>query len=109
MPTRTRRRSPLKRLALPALLLALTAWFAWQAGRGDYGTHSRREFRQTLAALTAEHARLLAERETLEARVARLRPEALDADLLDERARAKLNLARSEELVVFAPAGGRPR
>ena len=101
MPTRTRRTSHPSRFILPVLMIALVAYFGWQAGRGDYGTEARRAMRDHLAELQAEHAALVAEREALEARVARLRPSALDADLLDERARAKLNLARPEEIVLF--------
>ena len=44
---------------------------------------------------------LVASREALLERVERLRTEALDADLLDERARANLNMAFRNEMVIF--------
>jgi cell division protein FtsB len=44
-------------------------------------------------------AALEAERDALEARAARLRPETLDLDYLDERARITLAAGDSEELV----------
>jgi cell division protein FtsB len=83
------------------LLLAIAGYFLWQVREGDYGTRSRAELLEELAALEAEHRALVAERKALEARVERLRPSALDADLLDERARAKLDLARRDEIVIF--------
>ncbi len=53
--------------------------------------------------LEAELARLTAEREELVARVSLLRPESLDPDMLDERARLNLNLVNEDELVVLRP------
>ena len=51
-----------------------------------------RALEHRVAALDQEHA-------TLEARAARLRPETLDLDYLDERARITLAAGDSEELV----------
>mgnify|MGYP005863823037 CR=1 FL=1 len=105
MPTRYRKKSPLKWLIFPVALVAIAGWFVWQATEGAYGTRSRAELAEDLAALEAEYRALVARREALEARVARLRPSALDADLLDERARAKLDLARKDEIVIFHRTG----
>ncbi len=53
--------------------------------------------------LTVEQGR----RDTLAHRVALLRPESLDLDLLDERARAVLNLVKPGELILLQrPADG---
>jgi cell division protein FtsB len=41
----------------------------------------------------------------LERRVALLRPESLDRDMLEERARAVLNLARPEDRVILLNRG----
>ena len=110
MATRIRRQSPLSRLVLPAVLLALTAYFGWHAQVGDYGIEARAQFQANLAELGAEYDALLARRTALEAEVDRMRPAALDADLLDERARAKLNLARKGELIFLdLPRGGGSR
>ena len=99
MATRFRRQSPFSRLVLPAVLLALTGYFGWHAQVGDYGIEARARFQATLAELGAEYDALLARRAALEAEVDRMRPATLDADLLEERARAKLNLAREGELI----------
>jgi cell division protein FtsB len=55
----------------------------------------------------ARVAALRVERATLEHRVVRLRPESLDLDLLDERARAVLNLSSPDEIVVIERAAPR--
>lgn len=54
------------------------------------------ELEAELEVLTAEHDELLA-------RVSLLRPESLDPDMLDERARLNLNLVQGNELVVLRP------
>jgi len=53
--------------------------------------------------LETELDELTAQRRELLARVSLLRPESLDPDMLDERARLNLNLAQKNELVVLRP------
>jgi cell division protein FtsB len=48
-----------------------------------------------------------AERDALDHRVGLLRPEHLDRDMLDERAREMLNLAGPNEIVILRPNLGR--
>jgi cell division protein FtsB len=107
MPTRQRRRSSVAFLLLPLLLSAVAVYFGWQGTRGDYGAAARQELRAERRVLEARLAELVKRRERLEARVERLRTSALDADLLDERARAKLNMVHPNEIVIFhAPERG---
>ncbi|ORE95950.1 FtsB family cell division protein [Acuticoccus yangtzensis] len=101
MPTRHRRRSRFTFFLLPLLLVAVAVYFGWQSGRGDYGDEAREALRVDRAELEAELAELVAEREHLQDRVRRLRVDALDADLLDERARAQLNMAHANEIVIL--------
>jgi cell division protein FtsB len=51
--------------------------------------------------LEGELAGLKEVRERLERDVSLLRPESLDPDMLDERARAILNLAHSDDLIML--------
>lgn len=101
MPTRHRRRSRFTFFVFPLLLVAVAVYFAWQSGRGDYGEEAREALRDERGRLEVQLAALVAEREHLQDRVKRLRVDALDADLLDERARAQLNMAHANEVVIF--------
>ena len=108
MPTRHRRRSRYRSLILPLLLILLASYFAWQSTRGEYSQAAREALRLERLEREAVLAALVAEREALHAKVKRLRTVALDADLLDERARAKLNMAFPNELVIFHRSGQAP-
>ena len=77
---------------LPPLLGALAfSYFAYHAVEGDRGLRSWMKLRQEIATARASEAELAAERETMERRVTLLKPESLDRDMLEERARAVLN------------------
>ena len=106
MPTCHRRRSRFSFLVLPFALTMVAGYFSWQSTRGVYSGDGREELRAERLTLEAEFARLEAISRELESRVLRLRTEALDADLLDERARAKLNMAYANEMVIFHDRGG---
>ena len=91
----------------PVLGITLCAYFAYHLVQGDRGltawlrlTQQVRDARMTLAAVEAE-------RTTLERRVNLLRPDHLDRDMLDERARSQLNLAAPNEVVIFNKQTGR--
>lgn len=101
MPTRFRRRSRLTLVVLPLILCAVAIYFGWQGTRGTYGQEARMALANERIEKAAALETLVAEREALEAKVAKLRSDRLDADLLDERARAKLNLAHTNEIVIF--------
>jgi cell division protein FtsB len=89
------------RLAIvPALLLALTAVFAWQATQGDHGLIMREHRKAQLAQAQENLAAAKAERAMWERKVAGLTPSHLDKDALDQRARELLNLAGPKEIVV---------
>ncbi|MCI0431599.1 MAG: septum formation initiator family protein [Rhodospirillales bacterium] len=87
---------------LPPLLGALAfSYFAYHAVEGDRGLRSWLKLRQEIATARSTEAELAAERAVLERRVALLRPESLDRDMLEERARAVLNLAHPDERVIL--------
>lgn len=101
MATRQHRPSRLKRLLLPGLTGVFLAYFAYHAFHGAYGLAGRAQLDVRAGQLSAELARLTADREHLESRVALLRPESLDQDMVDERAREALGLVRSDEIVIY--------
>jgi len=87
----------------PSLFMGLTAYFIWNASRGEHGL---REYAIRQAQLITEQQRLgkaLAERETWETRVDGLRDAHVDPDTLDERARAMAQVADPADIVVPYP------
>jgi cell division protein FtsB len=101
MATRQRRSSFLGKLVLPAVLVAVLAYFAYHLVNGDLGMRSRELMAAEKKALQTTHAALVVERKRLEARVQLLRPDKIDPDLADERARMQLGYAHPDEIIVF--------
>ncbi len=93
----------LRRALVPAAFVALLAYFAYHALEGANGLWALRELDAEAERLSHEAAVLHAERERLESRVALLRPDNLDPDLLDEEARRTLGFVRPDEVVVLQP------
>lgn len=89
------------------LAVAVVGFFVWHTLQGSRGLIALGAIREQITLAEAELARLEAERDRLEARVSGLRTERLDADALDERARAMLNLAGKDDLVILYGPGGR--
>jgi cell division protein FtsB len=87
--------------ALPPLVFAaLTAYFCWNATRGEHGLKTYALRQQQLVEARAGQIRAEAVREELENRVGGLRTNHIDTDTLDERARLQLNLADPTDIVV---------
>lgn len=101
MTTRQRKRSVFGKLPLPIALAALLVYFGYHLMSGDLGMRARAEIDGRREALRQELAALEAERQALAVHVARLRPEAIDPDLADERARAQLDFVHADEIIVF--------
>ncbi|WP_306148728.1 MULTISPECIES: septum formation initiator family protein [unclassified Roseibium] len=101
--TRQRKQSFLRRLITPALAIAALGYFGFHAMNGELGVVGRAMIERQVAELEGELQLLVAERQELAARVGLLRPESLDPDMLDERARLYLNLVHPDELVVLKP------
>jgi len=85
------------------LLACLTVYFAYHAVEGDRGVNAWWGLRQKIALADATLAALNSQRAGLEERVAHLRPESLDPDMLEERARVLLNFGRPDEIVILLP------
>jgi cell division protein FtsB len=81
--------------------LAIIAYFGFHAFNGNFGITAQRQYEARKIALQADLTRLKAEREALEVRVALMRTEALDPDLLDEKARRILGLTHQNDVVVL--------
>ena len=80
---------------------ALLGYFGWHAYKGPRGFPYKEAEQAKLAALEIKYDALHAERLRLENKVALLRPESIDPDLLDELARGNLELAKPTDVVAF--------
>jgi cell division protein FtsB len=87
-------------LLLPTAMLGFAGYFVIAAIQGEYGVFRRIE-------LEAERTTLRQELHVLDSEVARMAEQTrrlsddyLDLDLLDERARVVLGLARADEIVI---------
>jgi cell division protein FtsB len=103
MVTRRRFRTVLNVLALYTIAALLITYFGVNAFTGNHGLRAKQDLEQQIAQLSTELAALRAERQSWERRVALLQPESIDADMLDERARALLNYVDPRELTRQLP------
>lgn len=83
--------------------LGALGYFGFHAMSGELGIVGRAMIESRVSELEAELEILVSERQKIAASVSLLRPESLDPDMLDERARLNLNLVHASELVVLRP------
>jgi len=101
MSTRQRKQSKWKPLAVPAVCLMLLGYFAFHGVEGDFGLFALKKLVERESALNAELKNLAADKERLEKRVALMRPESLDPDMIDEKARQSLNMAHRNDRIII--------
>jgi cell division protein FtsB len=89
---------------IPAVCLLILGYFAFHAVEGDYGLFALKKLQDREVALLAERGKLDAEKKRMEKRVALMRPESLDPDMIDEKARESLNMANENDRVILLPA-----
>jgi cell division protein FtsB len=82
---------------------SVTSYFVWHAVNGDRGLKTQDEYHAKMDRLTGELSDLRAERASWERRIAMIRAEALDKDLLEEQARVMLGRVHKNELVIMLP------
>src|SRR5688500_5811368 len=92
-----------RQILAPIIFATVFGYFGYHLVYGDRGllamVHLQREVlvaEQNLA--EAEATRMIWER-----RVAALRNQSLDPDMLDERARVLLNFSRKDDIIIFTP------
>ena len=88
-------------LVVTCVCAALAGYFAWSAIKGPRGFTYRDDLTATAASLEQKLSDLRQHRQRLESKVALLRPESIDPDLLDELARGQLELAKPSDVVAF--------
>jgi cell division protein FtsB len=88
-------------IAAPVLGACLMGYFSYHLVQGERGLLAWLRLTNEIREAKEQAAVVRAERDALERRVSHLRPESLDRDLLDERARATLNVALPNEIVIL--------
>ena len=106
MRTRQGRRRPFGRLALVAATALTCAYFAHHATSGPNGWHAREARLAQLDRLRGEVVRLAQVRADAEARNRLINGVVVERDVVDERARAMLGVARADEIIVLMPSEG---
>lgn len=101
MVTRRRLRAVLTALCLYTLAALLIGYFGVNAFTGNRGLKAKSDIERQIGELTAELGRLKADRNVWERRVSLLRSDRIDPDMLDERARALLNVVHPNDVVVL--------
>jgi cell division protein FtsB len=101
MVVRVRLRAFLRFALLHLSGLAVIAYFGFHAYNGNYGITAQLQYDERKRDLQAELEDLTRKRQALEIRVALLRTDAIDPDLLEEKARRLLGLTHANDVVVF--------
>jgi len=104
MVTHHRRRAILTSLGLYTFAALFIGYFGVNAFTGAHGLRAQADLDQQLATMQAELVRLKAERAVWQRGVDLLRSDQIDPDLLDERARALLDLSDPrDEIFLLQP------
>ena len=101
MRTQFRKQRSWIRWIVPALSVACFAYFGFHSWHGAYGLNSAEALELRRVELTERLASLTERRQHLERKVMLMSDGAVEADMLDERARLFLNVAREDEVVYF--------
>jgi len=92
-----------RRIGFAALNVCLMAYFGYNVIVGDRGLLSKWRLADEVAQLEQKFDGLKQRRALIEQKVSLVRPESLDPDMLDERARIILNLAHPNDITILRP------
>ncbi len=93
--------SHIRGLMGPLIAFSCVAYFIYHSIQGERGLLAMLRMKQKLGNVRMEFNLLQSQKEIIERRVYLLRPDSLDRDMLEERARAVLNFARPDEIILF--------
>lgn len=95
-------------LAVTAGTLCLAGYIGWHIFEGPRSFANRDALDRKIAGLETKRDAIVASREAFEKKVALLRPESVDPDLLDELSRSTLGYgARGDIVMELNPVNGR--
>src|SRR5690606_2344464 len=96
-------------LALTVTLIGFQAYLGYSAISGQFGISGRDEILADIEILEDRSAALQAEIDSFRHRVSLMNPRHLDPDIVVERARALLNMAHADDVLVMVnPDTGKP-
>jgi cell division protein FtsB len=101
MVSHRRRHAILTVLGLYLFAAAFIGYFAVNAFTGNHGLRAQQEIEQQLALMQTELAEVRGEKAMWERRVALLRSDKIDPDMLDERARDLIGLADPRDVTLL--------
>lgn len=104
MPTRLKRPSIVKRLSISVMLIAFLAYLGFSALSGQFGIKNREDIVAEMRVLEIEAAILQDDIDILKHRISLFESERIDPDILTERARALLSMARPEDVYILDSA-----
>ena len=90
-----------RQIAPQVVFACIAGYFAYHAVQGERGLLAYVQLQHQLEQAKAVNQELDGQRAELEQKVKLLRPDSLDPDMLEERAREVLNYAREDEVVVM--------
>jgi cell division protein FtsB len=97
----SKKRRFLQSLALYTGAAGLIAYFGFHAWGGNYGLKAKKTYTAEITKLEEELSLVKSERVKLEHKISLLSPERIDPDMLDERARAILNYAHPNDIIIL--------
>ena len=109
MTTRLKRPTIWRSLLVTALLLAFQGYLGFNVIGGQFGIESQKQMRVDIEDLKAQSATLQAEIDSYQHKASLFDPANLDPDIVSERARALLQMAQPEDLIIMTdPVTGLP-
>lgn len=101
MVSHPRLRSILTTLCLYVLAALLIGYFGANAYSGNRGLNARQDLDKQIAELTGELTQAKSDREQWQRRIALLKSDRIDPDMLDERARALLHYVDPRDVILL--------
>ena len=90
----------------PALGILLTGYFGYHLVEGDRGLRAWVRLSQELRQAKEQHATVSEKRVEMQHRVAHMRADQVDPDLLESQIRKTLDVLRPDEIVISMPNPG---
>jgi len=92
-----------RQILVPLIFAMMFGYFGYHLVNGDRGLLAMAHLQRETMVADQNLAEAETTRKIWERRVAALRNQSLDPDMLDERARILLNFSRKEDIIVFTP------